>query len=175
VTVLGALASTSLACPNPGGPYSDLAVATIGDPMADGGSAGAVTMMHSGCAEPTDGLYAAAFVQQRERDGGPFVGTCGAATGSYVNGSSLAAPPYCPHGSGSVSATSARADGGARECAVTISLRGCAVSSDTTIDSFEETGSWSADQSTFTGTLELTATTSGTTCSGGYEVTFTRQ
>ena len=42
------------ACANPGGPYSDLASATLGDPGVDGGIAGNVDFTNQGC-ELADG------------------------------------------------------------------------------------------------------------------------
>ena len=161
------------ACANPGGPYSDLASATLGDPVVDGGTAGAVAV-RSGCSVPSDGVYAEELVEQAIARGLP-TGTCGGVESGYVNGATLAAPPYCPHGSGSITRTTITGDGGTRECSVVTNLTGCVVAPDTTIDTFRETGVWSGDNSNFTGELTISAITAGVGCTDSYTVTLTRQ
>jgi hypothetical protein len=165
--LVGLVGACANACANPGGAYSDVASATIGDPGVDGGIAGNVSVENHGCSLPTSGVYATAYVEQPG-------GTCGPVADGYVNGASLSAAPFCPHGKGSVTDQVIPTDGGAT-CFVALTLKGCAVSPTTTVSTTGETGTWSSDYATFTGSTTVSATAAGTECASSYNLTFTRQ
>jgi hypothetical protein len=155
------------ACANPGGPYSDLASATLGDPGVDGGIAGNVDFTNQGCELPDGGVYATKYVEEPG-------GTCGPVTAGYVNGASLAASPYCPGGAGSVKEDRVATDAGFA-CFVSVSLESCAVSGSTTVVSTGETGTWSPGNATFSGSTTVLARVAGTECASTYDITFTLQ
>jgi hypothetical protein len=136
---------------------------TGGSAGTDGGNGG-VTITNNGCALPPSGIFLVHY-------DGKQAATCGVFPDSLVDGQDVQNTNTCMSGRGRISDTPIAGGG----CTVVVNVTGCQVAGHPgSVDLIGQV-TWSADYSSAVGIESFDAKTPTGSCTGTYNVTWTKQ